>query len=64
MWKVALAADNAVVAPPLSFLQVGLMAWHDSNINVTNAKEYFMSDFKRMIDGRYNSPSILQWTVS
>ena len=42
---------------------VGIMAWANGAINVTSARENFLSDFKRMVDTRYSSPSILQWTA-
>jgi beta-galactosidase/beta-glucuronidase len=42
---------------------VGIMAWNDGALNVSNAKELFLADFKTMIDQRYNAPSILQWTA-
>jgi beta-galactosidase/beta-glucuronidase len=42
---------------------VGTMAWHNAEINSTRAVNYFLSDFKAMIDGRFNNPSILQWTA-
>ena len=42
---------------------IGIMAWNNEVINATRAKEYFLSDFKAMIDGRFNQPSIIQWTA-
>jgi hypothetical protein len=42
---------------------VGIMAWNDGELNVTNAKQNFLADFKSMIDLRGNSPSIVQWTA-
>jgi hypothetical protein len=42
---------------------VGIMAWNDGALNVSNAKQNFLADFKAMIDGRFNAPSILQWTA-
>jgi len=42
---------------------VGIMAWHNPNINATLAREYFLADLKKMVDSRYNHPSILQWNI-
>ena len=42
---------------------VGIMAWNDGDLNVTNAKQNFLTDFKSMIDARFNNPSVIQWTA-